>query len=64
MTCSCHYCNKIQSWIDQGVSIDFIEEYADISDQLDYHKAILDGSWPNAVELLTAALNNAKEKAE
>ena len=32
----------------------------DISEDLNYRMAILDGSWPQSVEILTRALENAK----
>lgn len=40
----------------------FIEEnnILDMSEDLNYHKSILDGSWPQSVEILTRALDNAK----
>jgi hypothetical protein len=40
----------------------FIEDnnILDISEDLNYRMAILDGSWPQSVEILTRALENAK----
>jgi hypothetical protein len=38
------------------------EELGNTEEDLNYKTAILDGSWPQAVELLTAALERAKGK--
>ena len=40
----------------------FIEEnnILDLAEDLNYRMAILDGSWPQSVEILTKALENAK----
>ena len=40
----------------------FIERHYDDALSAEYNKAILDGSWPNAVEILEDALENAKRK--
>jgi hypothetical protein len=37
------------------------DKMANIDDDLDYHKCILNGSWPSAVEILGKALERAKK---
>lgn len=63
MTCSCETCNAIRRWKSLGVSDGEIEALLDIEMDRDYYKSILDGDWPSSVELLTQALERAKQKA-
>jgi hypothetical protein len=50
---------------DFALMAEFIDELlnreCDLSEDLSYHKAILDGTWPNSVEILTKKLAKAKE---
>lgn len=41
--------------------IDYLNHLSDVEDELNYHKAIMNGSWPSAVEKLQSALDNAKK---
>jgi hypothetical protein len=73
-TCKCDFC-KLSRRIDKvkaGRSLkamrSMIDElallYLDTSDDRDYQRVILDGSWPTAVEQLEAALVRAKERRQ
>ena len=39
----------------------FEDDNLHLADDLDYYLAILEGSWPSSVKILTAALKKAKE---
>ena len=66
---TCHICKqsemvkRIQSKLPEREAKefrDFVNEYVNIEMDLNYHQAIMDGSWPSAVEQLTDALEKAK----
>lgn len=43
---------------------EFSKEWLNVSQDLNYHKCILDGSWSTAEEILTRSLEKAKLKTE
>jgi len=55
-------CVTCNAFIENDELKKFIEDnnILDISEDLNYRMAILDGSWPQSVEILTRALENAK----
>ena len=68
--CPCNYC-KFHDKVDEVVSTgsreqlvslvwEIYEMYSLTDEDLHYEKAIADGSWPNAVEILEKRLENAK----
>lgn len=61
--CKCQLCLDIGHLKERGVSQDFINRYLDEGLDADYNKAILDGSWPQSLEILrhkVAKLENAQ----
>ena len=59
MTCECQVCKDIKHLQDCGVSEDFIDRWMNEGMDSNVNQAILDGSWPSAVEQLQCALENA-----
>ena len=55
-------CVTCNAFIENDELKKFIEDnnILDMSEDLNYRMAILDGSWPQSVEILTRALENAK----
>lgn len=43
---------------------ELMNRLCDVEDDLNYHQAILDGSWPSSVQTLTGALQIAMTKAK
>lgn len=74
MTCDCYYCktHRLISKAKHNNDIDLLYRLAKelgglaISAEADndYHKCIMDGSWPTSVEILERALKNAKENQD
>lgn len=62
--CDCQFCTDIRHLKNQGVSREFLDRYINESATADFNAAVLDGSWPSAVELLTSALENATKRRE
>lgn len=70
--CKCNFCKlhrRVERTLKSGNAAkknDLIRELADrywsTSADLDYENAIKDGSWPQAVEILTERLERAKAK--
>lgn len=70
--CRCDLCRRhrhIRATIKSGAREELCKLIDELSDQLleveddrDYYAAILDGSWPSAVELLQQALKEAEAK--
>ena len=67
---TCHVCkesamfNRILSRLPKREAKElreFLNYYVNIAMDLNYHQAIMDGSWPSAVEQLTEALEKAKK---
>lgn len=71
MSCDCRLCvegrkfrtiaNKL-SVKDRKFMVDFYDYYMNIDADLDYHRCILNGSWPSSVSILTKALEEARKK--
>ncbi len=71
--CDCEFCelNKTRTQALESENIEFIKEimkkFADlwlnVSDDLSYHKCILNGDWDNAVEILEKSLEKAVENS-
>jgi len=57
--CNCQVCQDIRHLRDCGVSEEFRNRWIEESMDNDFNRAILDGSWPYAVEWLQAALEKA-----
>jgi len=64
MNCNCQACQDIRHLRDCGVSEEFRNRWIEESMDNDFNRAILDGSWPTAVECLKAALENAIKMRE
>jgi hypothetical protein len=54
-------CDDLRHLREREVSHDFIDRYMNDSIDAGYNQAVLDGSWPNAIEVLEHALQQAKE---
>jgi hypothetical protein len=59
VACECEVCKDIRHLRECGVSEDFMNRWIDGGMDSDVNKAILEGTWPTAVERLEAALDNA-----
>jgi len=69
--CECDFCSRDypkfreMMWSTDGEVRSYIEElfnhWQDTAADLNYSEAILDGSWPQAVEILEKSLERAKE---
>lgn len=59
MTCECQLCKDIKHLSERGVSEEFMDRWLNEGMDADYNAAILDGSWPHAVERLQHALEKA-----
>lgn len=59
MSCGCQTCLDIRHLRECGVSEEFMERWLDDGMYSEVNKAILDGTWPSAVELLQSALDKA-----
>lgn len=73
MTCECNVCQTLRRWrtvlqIDtpekEAVFNEIVETWENESMDADYYRAIMDGSWPSAVELLENALDKARTRAQ
>lgn len=62
MTCECQLCKDLRHLKDCGVSEEFVARYLDEGLDAEYNQAVLDGSWPTSVELLTSSLEHALER--
>lgn len=62
MTCKCQLCKDLKHLEDCGVSEDFINRWINEGQDAAVNKAILDGTWPSALEWLEGALEKAKNK--
>lgn len=68
-TCNCSVCtesHEIKDMVfrrDTDTLIKKVQELRErwMNDDSDYYEAILDGSWPNAIPILEAALENARK---
>lgn len=59
MKCECQLCKDIKHLRDCGVSEGFMDRWLNQGMDSNVNSAILDGSWPSAVEQLQHALENA-----
>jgi len=69
--CDCNYCQfsnlRTEALESDDINVvknaleAFADNWLDISQDLDYHKCILDGRWSTAEEILTRSLKKAKE---
>jgi len=59
MACKCRVCEDLRHLTACGVSEDFIDKWQCDGLDSDVNKAILEGTWPDAVEFLEKALENA-----
>ena len=59
MSCECQICKDIRHLRECGVSDEFMERWLDDGMDSNVNEAILDGTWPSAVELLQIALEKA-----
>ncbi|UAV89618.1 hypothetical protein [Pseudomonas phage COT4] len=57
--CNCQLCKDLRHLTDCGVSEDFLDRYLNEGLDAGYNQAVLDGTWPSSVELLTSALERA-----
>ena len=64
MNCECQVCKDISHLQECGVSEDFINRWMNEGMDSGVAHAILDGSWPSAVEQLEEALEKAKKMRE
>jgi hypothetical protein len=64
MACECQLCQDLRHLEACGVSEEFVDRYLNEGIDAGYNKAILDGTWPSAVELLTSALERAIKRRE
>lgn len=70
--CKCEVCkmidkyrktiNKLKLESDRVWMMDFLNNHLCFAEEAAVDKAILDGTWPTAVEHLEAALTNAKKR--
>lgn len=74
MSCDCKLCTELKQ-IEQYLSLikeeqvkDFFDKFTknhyDMSDDLNYYQAILNGDWPSSVEILEQSLVIAKQKRD
>lgn len=59
MTCECQVCKDIKHLRECGVSEEFMYRWLNEGMDSNVNAAILDGSWPSAIEQLQHALENA-----
>lgn len=64
MTCECQLCKDLQHLEACGVSEEFLDRYLNEGLDAEYNEAVLDGTWPTSVELLTSALQRAQQKRD
>lgn len=64
MTCQCDVCKRLRRWRELGMSDDEMNYLCELEMDRDYYKAILSGEFPSSVEVLTRALEKAKQKQE
>ncbi len=74
MICKCNLCEKykrarriIKSGAKEEMDdliTELLNENLDLSTDLDYYKAIFDGSWPNAKDIMLSHIAKIDEKAE
>lgn len=57
IVCQCEVCTRIRSWRELGVPDEIREYILAVEMDRDYYKAILDGSWPQARQILNSALD-------
>lgn len=60
--CKCEVCNDLRHLQECNVNPEFIDRWLSEGLDANVNAAILDGSWPSAIEFLTRALENAKAK--
>lgn len=70
--CKCDFCklaDRVDATIQKGdhremVALinDLLDMYVNVDADLDYEKAVADGSWPQSVEILTNRLEKARER--
>ncbi len=55
-------CDKLQQRIKEleAEIVKLRNDYVNVADDLNYHQAIFDGSWPTSVEILERVLAKAK----
>lgn len=64
MTCECQLCKDLRHLKACGVSEEFLDRYLNEGLDANYNQAVLDGTWPSSVELLTSALQRAQQKRD
>lgn len=62
--CKCQVCQDLKHLRECGVAGDFIDRYLNNGIDAEYSQAVLDGTWPTSVELLTSALERANKRRE